>query len=419
MKKIIPVLLISLMAVSVWAAASRDAAPKRISFATVNTTVLTPFEEIFARYKAKTGIDVDIQTMPYEDQYILTRFATKDYPDAFAWDPGTKQYTKFRIEELYNWTNDPLFNKVLPATKQFQTLNNEIYGVPWGGTNGIGVYYNKDVFAKVGVQPPNNYADFLNILTKIKAAGIAPIYEANNTGWPMQCFTLAGWPTYVDPAIGLQGMARLEVNQLDFADIPELQQVFRLYLDLQSGGFFQENYRAGTFEEQCEALATGEAAVVFQIGAVISTMIDMFGKDHVNRTIGYFPLPGTNDKGTACLVPAGQILVPRNASNAQGAVELVRFMTEKENLDLYYQYNTGIPVYQGVQSELMEYMKTIAEYDNNGKAMVNMQNRLSSSLTDLVQILQIMQSDNDVRKAAQTLSDNYKRTGRARALPGF
>ena len=419
MKKIISVVFLTLMVVSLWAAGSRSTAASKISFAAVNTTVLTPFEEIFNRYKSRAGIDVDIQTMPYEDQYIMTRFATKDYPDAFLWDPGTKQYTKFRIEELYNWTGDPLFDKVLPATRQFQTLNGEIYGVPWGGTNGIGVYYNKDVFAKAGVQPPNNYSDFINILTKIKAAGIDPIYEANNTGWPMQCFTLAGWPTYVDSAIGAQGVARLEINQLDLADIPALQQLFQLYLDLGSQGFFQDNYRAGTFEEQCEALGSGQVAMAFQIGTVITTMIDMFGKDHINRTIGFFPLPSATDKGTACLVPATQIMVPRNAGNAQGAVEMVRFMTEKENLDLYYRYNTGIPVYQGVQSELMDYMKTIAEFDNSGKAMVNVQNRLSSSFTDLVQILQVMQTDRDVRKAAQTLSDAYKRTGRARALPGF
>ena len=48
----------------------------------------------------------------------------------------------------------------------------------------MGVMYNKDVFTKVGVQPPKNYADFLAICDKIKKAGITPIYEAGKTGGP-------------------------------------------------------------------------------------------------------------------------------------------------------------------------------------------------------------------------------------------
>lgn len=419
MKKLCMVLLTGFAAFTLWAAPSREAAPKKISFLVNNSQVLDPYEAMFAKYKQQTGVEVEIGTMDAtNEQYILTRFATRDYPDAFYFDPGTKQYTKFRTEELYEWTNDPLFNNVTPATKQFQTLDGRIYGVPWGGTSAYGVYYNKDVFAKVGVQEPKNWQDFINILNKIKAAGIIPIYEAH-TEWPIQVFFLAAWPTYIDPAIGAAGVVKLNQNELDLADIPEVQRVFRLYLDLADGGYFQANYQAGTYNEQCEALGSGKAAMMFSIGNSLSQLAGMFGQAEVDRNIGFFPIPGAADQGTACLSPPNQILVPARAANVQGAVDLIHFMLQPENLLAYYRVIGSIPVYQGVNVELRGCMQTIRDLDASGKSMINVQNRLSSSFTDLVKVLQTMMIDRDTAAAARTLSANYKQTGKARALPGF
>jgi ABC-type glycerol-3-phosphate transport system substrate-binding protein len=422
MKKVLMVMTIVLITAGLWAGAGKESGGGKIVYAVPNTAVMTPYETIFARYTAKTGAQVESQVLPAGEEFgrlMLTRFATNDYPDAFTMDPGTKQYTKFRVEELYDWTGDPLFDRVLPATKEFQTYQGKIYGVPWGGTNGIGVYYNKEVFARLGVQVPKNYQEFIDILTKAKAAGLIPIYEAPRTEWPLQCFTLAGWPSYVDPAIGPASVAKLELNQLGLEDIPALQQVFQMHLDLFNRGFYQTNFRSGTYEEQVEALGSGKTALVIQINSIIPAMVDMFGRDVIDRTIGFFPLPGANNEGIVCLTPAQQVLVPAKAKNVSGAVDLVRFMTEKENLDTFYQYNTGIPVYKNVQADLMQFMQSIAAYDAAGKAAVNIQNRLSSSFTDFPKVLQTMFNDQDVKAAAAAMSENYRRTGKARDLPGF
>jgi raffinose/stachyose/melibiose transport system substrate-binding protein len=423
MKKLLLAALICLTAAgAVWAGARRDSsAPAKVQFLVNNAQVLDPYEKFIADYKAKTGVEVELGTIDAtNEQVILTRFATKDYPDGFLFDPGTKQYTKFGVSELYEWTNDPLFNNVLPATKQFQTLDGKIYGVPWGGTNVYGVFYNKDVFAKAGVQPPQNWQDFISILDKLKAAGITPIFEAQ-TEWPLQVFFLASWPTYIDPALGTAGVSRLNTNQLDLADIPEVQQVFKRYYDLSQAGYFQQNYRSGTYAQQVEALGAGEAAMAFQIGNFATALIDMFGADEVNRNIGFFPIPGPADKGVVCLSPPNQFLIPANAKNVQGAVDFIHFMIQRENLEYYHnnKFSTGLPVYQSVNVELMDYMKTAQEFDNAGKAMINVQNRLGSSFTDLVQVLQQLMIDGDTKAAAQTLSEKYKQTGKARALPGF
>ena len=45
------------------------------------------------------------------------------------------------------------------------------------------VFYNKDIFAAKGVDVPKNYADFVQAVTKLKAAGVVPIEMAGAEPW--------------------------------------------------------------------------------------------------------------------------------------------------------------------------------------------------------------------------------------------
>ncbi|MCK9547033.1 MAG: extracellular solute-binding protein [Sphaerochaeta sp.] len=425
MKKLISLLLVLVIAFAVFAAPSAEVGPKKPSSLTVvvpNTTILDPLEKIFAKYTAEVGIKVEIQALPAGEEYgrlLQTRFATKDYPDLFTMDPGTKQYTKFGVDRLLEMTGDPLFDNVLEASLDFQRYQGKLYGAPWGGTGTYGVYYNKDVFAAIGAKPPVHYADFLSILRRAKAAGYIPVYEASKTEWPLQVFSLIAWPTFVDPAIGDEGVQRLEVNELQLNQIPALRDVFSRYVSLRDAGLFQSGYQAGTYEEQMELLATGKVAVAFQISNFIPSLMAKFGQDYVSEKIGWFPLPSDTDQGIAMLTPAHQILVPRDGKNTDWAMDLVRFMTKSENQAIYFDYNAGIPVYKGVEKELLPYEMDVLAFDQAGKAKINVQNRLSSSFTDFPKILQNMLITGDVNTALNLMDENYRRTGKARALPGF
>ena len=379
-------------------------------------------ERIFEAYTAESGIEVEIQAVPAGEDYgrlLQTRFATNDYPDLFTMDPGTKQYIKFGVDNLHEMTGDPLFDNVLEASMKFQTYNGKVYGAPWGGTGTYGVYYNKDVFKAIGADVPKTYADLMSILEKAKAAGYVPVYEAGKSAWPMQVFTLIAWPSLIEPELGDTGVMKLEKNELRLNEIPALKDVFSRYVALKEGGYFQENYQAGTYEEQMEYLATGKAAVAFQISNFIPALMDSFGKEEMAETIGWFPMPGDSDDGVAMLTPAHQILVPEGSKNVEWAMDLVRFMTRVENQKIYFEYNNGIPVYKGVETELLPFEETVLAYDQAGKAMVNVQNRLSSSFTDFPKILQSLLITSDVEEAANMMDENYRRTGKARALPGF
>jgi raffinose/stachyose/melibiose transport system substrate-binding protein len=155
--------------------------------------------------------------------------------------PGTKQYVKLQAEEtLYEWSgNKEVLNRLEDFHRENQTLNGKIYGIPWGSTGMMGVFYNKEVFEKAGVQPPKNYADLLNIAGKIKAAGLIPFYEGVKDAWPAQIFYFTGWVSHIDPVIGPEGVAKLDKNELKLSEIPKLKELFNRQLELKNKGYFR------------------------------------------------------------------------------------------------------------------------------------------------------------------------------------
>ncbi|HWR11726.1 MAG TPA: ABC transporter substrate-binding protein [Rectinemataceae bacterium] len=388
-----------------------------------NTANTAAYETIFAAFKAKTGNSVEIQALPAGEEYgrlMQTRFATKDYPDLFEMDPGTKQYIKFRADEtLYDWTDDPIIGRIAASTVDFQTLDSKIYGIPWGSTGSYGVYYNKAVFKALGKTVPNNWADFIAIAKAAKAAGIIPLYEAVKTGWPLQVFSLAGWTTFVDPVIGDSGVRKLEKNELRLNEIPAFADVLKRQYDLYKAGYAQDNVLSGTYEEQQELFGQGKLAMSTQIPAFMTALEQKFGKQFVIDNVGWFPLPSEKDKGIAMLSPAGQILVPRLTKNYKVAVELVRFMTEKANVDTLYKVLPGIPVFTEATSTLYPPQADVLAFVKAGKAKINVQNRLSSSFTDYPKLLQGMFIDGNVTTVLNMLDENYRKTGKARLVPGF
>jgi len=417
--------LIAVLAMAILLPLSMGAQTRGVTLTMVvqNTTNTAAYEAIFAAFKAKTGNSVEIQALPAGEEYgrlMQTRFATKDYPDLFEMDPGTKQYIKFRADEtLYDWTNDPIIGRIAASTVDFQTLDAKIYGIPWGSTGSYGVYYNKAVFKALGKTVPNNWADFVAIAKAAKTAGYIPLYEAVKTGWPLQVFSLAGWTTFVDPAIGDAGVRKLEKNELRLNAIPAFADVLKRQYDLMKAGYTQDNVLSGTYEEQQELFGQGKIAMVTEIPAFMSAIEQKFGKQFVVDNIGWFPLPSDKDKGIAMLSPAGQILVPRLTKNYKVAVDLVRFMTEKANVDTLYKVLPGIPVYSEATSSLYPAQADVLAFVKAGKAKINIQNRLSSSFIDYPKILQALFIDGNVTAALNQLDENYRKTGQARALPGF
>jgi|HigsolmetaAR203D_1030402.scaffolds.fasta_scaffold01777_6 raffinose/stachyose/melibiose transport system substrate-binding protein len=400
-----------------------SAKPAKITFTTLSTSESEQqaFEEIFANFKQATGHTVELEILPGGNEYeniIKTRFATNDPPEIFYFFTGPNEYINLDAEEnLVEMTNEAFVQTLTPAVRDFYTLDGKIYGIPWGSYNALGVIYNKKVFAENGLELPKNYGELLQIAETLKGKGITPFFEAVNTVWPTQIFFLAGFQSFVLPVIGEDGVQKIINNELRVTDIPEVAELFQRYYDLKTAGYLNEDLLSGTYELQQETLSNGKSAMAFQADWILPIIQERFGNA---EDMGFFPVPGENDAGIVSLYPPKQIFVSKEAENLDAIMELVRFMTSPESLAVWHKYNAGVPVYNGVESEMYPAQEDIYNYIQSGQGVVQIQLRTKATFVpELDKITQEFIIEGNVDKTVKRIDENYRQDGKNKKLPGF
>jgi raffinose/stachyose/melibiose transport system substrate-binding protein len=75
-------------------------------------------------------------------------------------------------------------NTFAPGALGVYALDGKNYGVPWD-MGMVGFWYNKDLFAQAGIDaPPTTWAELLEDVQALKAAGITPIAVGEGDKWP-------------------------------------------------------------------------------------------------------------------------------------------------------------------------------------------------------------------------------------------
>ncbi len=112
--------------------------------------------------------------------------ANQGYPDMGAFVQAGMLQPLDSYAQRYDWTSRyPAtllnLNSFTPDGKSFGT--GTLYGISQTGEI-VGIYYNKQKLARVGLSVPATWADFEADLPKIKAAGQLPIMFGNKDQWP-------------------------------------------------------------------------------------------------------------------------------------------------------------------------------------------------------------------------------------------
>jgi multiple sugar transport system substrate-binding protein/raffinose/stachyose/melibiose transport system substrate-binding protein len=107
---------------------------------------------------------------------IMQSISTQDFVDSGLLQPWDQK-----------WCED---NFILPMAT---SINGNIWQAPTNSQIIPFVFYNKDIFNKVGVSVPKTWTEFQDVVKKLKAAGIKPIQMvgAGDAGWAA-AFTLEG-----------------------------------------------------------------------------------------------------------------------------------------------------------------------------------------------------------------------------------
>src|SRR5205823_710616 len=109
-------------------------------------------------------------------------------------------------------------SKLTSSTVSRLTYGGHLYGVG-RSSEGVGLFYNADLFHRLGIARPTSYAALMTAAQQLKAHGVTPFAFGDKDQWPSSHFigaaihamvpvstiksveTLAGHGKWTDPAI--------------------------------------------------------------------------------------------------------------------------------------------------------------------------------------------------------------------------
>ncbi len=253
-------------------------------------------------------------------------------------------------------------DRLSPAAVAAFTVGNRLYGLPYTVSQ-VGFMYNKDLFAKAGVDGTKIvvWDDLLDAVRKLKAAGVTPIVAGGADKWPLHFY----W-THLAVRIGGKAgfLAALKGEDGGF-ESPVFQrsgEMFKQLVDLQP---FQTGLLGFKNPQAVGFFGDGKAAMILAISSFYhiqrALAADKVGLS--DSKIGWFNfpvVPGGKGDPADTLGGMNGWLVTKGAPKE--AVAFVKFFISEDVQKRLAAGNFIIPTYKGAESGLgSTFMRNIAQ----------------------------------------------------------
>ena len=209
------------------------------------------FKELAKRYEAKSGIKVNFELYAPSDAYsqkVRAAAQGANLPDIFGILGEKRDFSSFikagfilditpyMLEDNAKWKNS-LFAKAL-AVDEFGAGNSYgiapgIYGVPIDIMT-IEMVYNKSLFKQLGLnpnQPPQTFAELLEIGRKLKAANLQGLVSGWGEIWMIDCLA----NNYAFNIMGKDKVIATIKGEVPYTD-PDWIKVLSLFKEMQESG---------------------------------------------------------------------------------------------------------------------------------------------------------------------------------------
>ncbi|MEZ7154114.1 extracellular solute-binding protein [Streptomyces sp. MAD19A] len=140
----------------------------------------------------KANPDTQIEDTTYQNDAYKTKIKTAigagQAPTViWGWGGGTlRAYAEAgQVEDLTPWfdENPDVKKGLFPSSFGAATVDGKIYAMPCETVQPIILYYNKRVFDRVKVDPPESWDDIMALVPKFNAKGIAPFALGGQSRW--------------------------------------------------------------------------------------------------------------------------------------------------------------------------------------------------------------------------------------------
>ncbi len=365
-----------------------DGEKQKVIWFTSATKYKAAYESMAAKLLEEENIEIEFQQVA-DDQYhtmLKTKLATGDAPDIFEHNAPTEYGTVNAQENCVELTGEEwvsrLVNPDILKDKDgkiwaFPTESSECY---------FGMYYNKGLMEELGLAEemnPKTYEEFLGLCQKIKDKGVVPVYFPDKDSSVMQCWVTSALPIVLS-VNNPDALEKIRVNEAKWTDYPEYIQVLETLTELYEKGYVNENHASATQDMWKEAVATGEAAMMY---TGEWTVTDMLAK-YPDLELGSFVVPFADQDATSIGAYVSSVYVCKNGQNTDAALKVLECFSRPEYMNLYYEQLPGFPAFSDVDGgQVPQCVQSIVDnYVETNKYFIEMNGaipEMSSILPDL------------------------------------
>ncbi|MCR5033300.1 MAG: extracellular solute-binding protein [Lachnospiraceae bacterium] len=169
--------------------------------------------------------------------------------------------------------------------------------------SGYGVFYNVDIFNKLGLEEPTTLSELKNVCETLKANGITPFATPFGESWAFSCYPRVLYDAVCWNNDG-QFWAKLADRSLKFADSEDFKKQMQTVWDFHE--YWGDDAFGTSWDSAQQIMANGEAAMI----AHGSWAVDGITSYNPDINIGVFPMPVSEDPADRRMIKEpGQQLV--------------------------------------------------------------------------------------------------------------
>ncbi|NUK30232.1 extracellular solute-binding protein [Parageobacillus sp. VR-IP] len=257
--------------------------------------------------------------------------SSNELPDVgMTWAAGfLEPYVKGNLfAPLDDILNSGLKDKFVSGTTEAYAVNNKTYALPLE-LNITPIYYNKKIFSKYHLEPPQTYEDFKNIVQTLVKNGVAPIALGNKDRW-----TGSLWYMYLADRIGGADTLKNAINRKGSFEDPSLIKAAEEVQKLVKMKAFIKGFN-GLSNDEAKSEFMNEKAAMYLMGTwelPNFTTNDEVPKEFRDK-VGFFKFPvvdgGKGDVNSWVGGPGVGLFVSENSKVKKEAKEFVKFFIEK------------------------------------------------------------------------------------------
>lgn len=330
----------------------------------VEDEILNPLlEDSITEFNDDSDIQLDLVTIqndPYKER-LQVAMGSPERPDIFFnWGGGNLgQYVE--ADQVYDMTENldgqpEVRDAFLESVLEVAELDGATYGIPMQGTQPASLFYNEAVFDDAGVEPPQTYAELLDLVEVFQDEDVTPVVLPGASSW-----TLLMWVSYlVDRIGGAEVYEDISMGEDGAWEDPAVVEALDMSQELVDLGAFGTDFSAIDWDggQATTLLAEGEAAMILMGPWMVQDAEANAPEFHESGDLGWFPFPeledGAGDPSAVAGPPTNYFSVHADTEHPDVAMEwLTESMTSDDYIDGLIESGAVPPVYD-IEDDLAE-----------------------------------------------------------------